>query len=349
MIAPPDETLPRSAPPLPEYSGVRVLVVGATGFIGRRVVRALARRGAEVVLAARDIGRARLVAAECGAGGALVLESMLEDARAVRELVAESRASVTFNLAAYGVDPAERDEAAAWRVNAAAAGWLAAAAATHADPTWSGACIVHAGTAAEYGDATGDLGEQTTPRPTGVYGRTKLAGSRAVLEACARMGRGGVVARLFTVYGPGEHAGRLLPALLDAAGHDRPLALTSGEHSRDFTFVDDVADGLLRLARASRESALVNLATGGLEPVRTFVEIAARELGIAPARLQFGAIPTRANEMRHAPVSVARLRALAGWAPPTTIAEGVRRTAREAGLLPPASSGPPTVDAVGAR
>ena len=74
-----------------------------------------------------------------------------------------------------------------------------------------------------------------------------------------------------------------------------------------------------------------------------------RELGIAPSRLAFGSVATRANEMRHAPVSIARLRALAGWAPPTSIAEGVRRTALEAGLVPPASPGPSAIDAVGAR
>jgi len=54
------------------------------------------------------------------------------------------------------------------------------------------------------------------------------------------------------------------------------------------------------------------------------VEIAAGELGIAPARLAFGALPTRPEEMAHDPVSTARLAHVTGWRPATTIAAGVR-------------------------
>ena len=67
---------------------------------------------------------------------------------------------------------------------------------------------------------------------------------------------------------------------------------------------------------------VVNLASGLLLPVRGFVETAAPILGIAPGRLQFGALATRPEEMAHAPVNVERLRGLLGWVPAADVAAG---------------------------
>jgi nucleoside-diphosphate-sugar epimerase len=136
------------------------------------------------------------------------------------------------------------------------------------------------------------------------------------------------VARLFTVYGPREHPGRLLPTLLRAARGDGPILLTAGAQRRDFTWVGDVVEGMLRLGvTREREPSVVNLATGELTSVREFVERAARVLGIAPERLHFGAQPTRAEEMVHDAVAIERLVARTAWRPATTIEAGVGLTA----------------------
>ena len=153
---------------------------------------------------------------------------------------------------------------------------------------------------------------------------------------CLAAQRDKLTARLFTVYGAGEHDGRLLPSLLAAAQGDEPLPLTEGFQKRDFTFVGDVADGLIRLAQTPSLAAfgmgsLVNLATGELSTVRSFVEAAAAVLGIEPDRLRFGELPTRGEEMAHEPVNIERLRSVLGWRPPTPIEAGVARTRDFAG------------------
>jgi nucleoside-diphosphate-sugar epimerase len=106
--------------------------------------------------------------------------------------------------------------------------------------------------------------------------------------------------------------------------------MSAGLQRRDFTYVEDVAEGLLRLGRSSAAvpGEIVNLATGQLTSVREFAAEAARVLGIPSDRLAFGALATRAEEMQHDPVSVTRLRQLLGWVPSMPIAEGVRRAAR---------------------
>jgi UDP-glucose 4-epimerase len=307
-----------------------VVVLGATGFIGRWVARSLVAGGAEVHAVVRDRAGAHATLPDLEAlAGLHALD--LTDARSLRRLLGMVRPSLAFNLAGYGVDRAERDDAIAAAVNEGVVRTLVEALAATADRRWRGQHLVHAGSALEYGEASGDLEEKsTTPRPTTTYGRTKLAATLAIGEAAPRLGLRAVTARLFTVYGPGEHDGRLLPALLAARAHAEPLPMTSGEQRRDFTYVGEVAEGLLRLGVSSAEpGAAVNLATGTLTSVRSFAERAARVLGISAERLRFGALPTRAEEMHHDPVTIARLRSLTGWTPSCGIEEGVRRTLAE--------------------
>jgi len=308
------------------YRGVPVLVTGGTGFIGRWVARALTAAGSRLHVVVRDEGVAAAMLRGWNIAGAPIVAD-LADPAGVATVVTRTRPAIVFNLAGYGVDPAERDEALATRLNAALPGQLAAAFVP--DPDWTGQHVVHAGTALEYGAAGGDLAESTSSAPTTWYGRSKLAGTQRLAQTAGGRGLRTVTARLFTVYGPGEHEGRLLPSLLAAARSDAALPLTAGLQQRDFTYVADVAEGLLRLGVLGQgELGAVNLATGRLTSVREFVETAARTLRISAERLRFGALPTRPEEMRHGPVNIGRLRALAGWVPTTTIDEGIARTAQ---------------------
>jgi len=191
---------------------------------------------------------------------------------------------------------------------------------------WPGQRLVHAGSALEYGLARGPLHEDTTGEVTTEYGRTKRAATTYLESSCPATGLRAVTARLFTVYGPGEHDGRLLPALRDAARRQVPLDLTNGDQQRDFTYVEDVAEGLLRLGiSAVPPGMVVNLATGRLTPVRVFAATAAPILGLAPAALRYGALAARTDEMYHDAVSIERLQRFTAWVPPTGVRDGIER------------------------
>ncbi len=315
-----------------------MLVLGASGFIGRWVARRLSAAGAAVTCAVRNVVAMRAVAAAYEIHGRVVTVDLTHDV-SVAALFEVHRPVVTFNLTGYGIDRSERDAGMAHRVNAELVGRLATLS-TQADaPGWTGARLVHTGSALEYGLIGGSLPEDSDPAPTTLYGQTKLAGTRLLRDHPARRS---VTARLFTVYGPGEHAGRLLPSLLAARGSGGSMALSVGTQRRDFTYVDDVAEGLLRLGTcASVLGGLVNLATGTTHSVRQFAETAAAVLGIPVGRLDFGALPQRDDEMPHGAVSLDRLRQSIAWVPRTTIADGVRRTATF--LDRPAASSAPAV------
>lgn len=301
------------------YRGRRVLVLGASGFIGRRVAAMLATLGADVVRVVRPGHESQVP------GGATPID--LAEPGAAARLVSSLGPAVTFNLAGYGVSPTQRDPDLAWQLNAALPTELARACEAAGDPDWTRLRLVHAGSALEYGTAPGDLIETTEPTPTTLYGTTKLAGTMALAEACAAGRLAGATARLFTVYGPGEAPGRLLPSLIGALDDSRHLPLTRGDQFRDFTFVDDVVEGMLRLGAGSAAGVgTVNLATGRLTRVREFVTRAAAVLGLESDRLGFGELPTRPEEMAHDPVNLDRLVGLTGWRPATAIEQGVAAT-----------------------
>jgi nucleoside-diphosphate-sugar epimerase len=302
-------------------------VLGASGFIGRWVARALCAQGAQVFLVVRNTDVARNIFGQSMAEQNII-EADLRDAASVRNVFRKIRPAVTFNLAGYGVDRSEIDEARADEINAQLVKYVCEAIAQSRDVKWCGQDIVHVGSGAEYGAIGGNLDEGSACRPTTFYGKSKLAGTFLLEECCKTLGIKGLTARLFTVYGPGEHSGRLLPALIDAAYSGTPILLTAGNQKRDFTYVQDVVEGLLRLGVVSeaKRGEIVNLATGKLISVRNFAETAARVIKIPLDHLKFGAISQRADEMEHGAVTVERLRQLISWTPPTEVEEGINDT-----------------------
>jgi nucleoside-diphosphate-sugar epimerase len=301
-------------------------VLGASGFIGRWVAHRLCLKEANVFLVVKDVKKANNIFTRYRISGEII-ELDLLDFKGLSDLINRIKPSIIFNLAGYGVDPSERDKAIAFKTNAYLLKTICETFSFPRDDEWVGQRIIHTGSALEYGNLIGDLSEDSIPNPTTLYGKSKLKGTQILSEFCKSNSLRGITARLFTVYGPGEHKGRLLPSLLEIARTGRCLELTSGFHKRDFTYVEDVAEGLLRLgASQAKPGNIINLATGILIPVREFVEVAAEVLEISQKRLKFGQIPTRKEEMEHSPVSIRKLKHLTSWSPLTTIEDGIYKT-----------------------
>ena len=308
------------------YDGTPAIVFGASGFIGRWVARALCARGAKVYLVVRNARLANKIFAAYGIDGD-VCELDLENLEQVKRLLQSVNPSIVFNLAGYGMDRSERDSRIAYRINTQLVEVMAATVSQARDPDWPGQNIVHVGTPLEYGTIGGNLSEDSNHNPTTLYGKSKLAGTQLLASSCKAYGIRGLTVRPFTVYGPGEPPGRLLPSLLETAKTQRPLQLTSGEQKRDFVYVENVSEGLLRLGLApAGRGDVVNLATGHLTSVRTFAETAAQILSIPQDRLRFGEIPPLDEEMHHSEVATERLRQLTAWMPSTGVTEGIQKT-----------------------
>lgn len=184
---------------------------------------------------------------------------------------------------------------------------------------------VMAGTCAEYDWRYGFCVEKQTPLlPATLYGTSKHALQILAQSYAGQTDLSLAWGRIFFVYGPHEHPGRLVSSLINGMLQQRPSPCSHGGQIRDFLHVQDVADALVALL----DSAVVgpvNIASGIPVSVR---EIAYKISGYFQADhlLQIGAIPTPENE---APLIVADIRCLfeeVGWRPQFDLDAGLAQT-----------------------
>lgn len=324
---------------LEAYRGRRVLITGASGFIGGWLTRLLHSSGAQIWISGRHAEPLEALREAWPFPGG-ILTGDLSAPGAFASLYRAAQPHIIFNTAGYGVDAAERDAALTERINHHLVEEIAATLDAEPGTDWRGLRLVHVGSAAEYGAVAGPVTEASSARPVNAYGRAKLAGTLALRRAIEGRGLRATTARLFTIYGPGEHAHRLLPSVFAAAEAGSTLDLTAGEQQRDFTYVAEAAEGLVRLgANAAPVPPVINIATGTLTSVRRFAETAGEVLGMRLGQLNFGALPARPDETPHGAVSTALLEATLGWKPATSVREGIRKTAAFSARLDAAKTG----------
>lgn len=162
--------------------------------------------------------------------------------------------------------------------------------------------LLVAGTCAEYGGQEGCLTEDTPAHPAHPYAAAKDALRRRLENVAVATGCGLTWLRIFYLFGAGQPERTLYSQLMRAiARGDAAFDMSAGEQVRDYLPVRQAAAGIttlaLRLARRCGGDGIVNLASGQPRTVRSLVEQWAREAGSA-IRLNCGAVPYLAHEPR---------------------------------------------------
>ncbi len=296
----------------------RVLLTGATGFLGSRAIGHLLAAGYEVHALAREPGTEERVSWHAA--------DLLDD-RQTAGVIEEVAPEHLLHLAWYA------EHGRFWTAPENS-DWVAATLRLLSRFAVSGGRrAVIAGSCAEYDweheyercrELAGPAGPATPTRPGTMYGVAKDA-ARAVSEAYARAcGLSLAWGRVFLLYGPGEDARRLVPFVTTALLAGEPAETTDGEQIRDLMHVEDVAAGLVALLGSGVEGP-VNVASGEAVPIRTVLESLAAASG-RPELLRLGALPRRAGEPQRLVAATERLSAEVGFTPRVDLAEGLRET-----------------------
>lgn len=290
----------------------RVLLTGATGFLGVPVLRALAAAGSEVhAVTSRPLA----TVPTADAGVTWHRADLLQPGESGR-LLACVRPEALLHLAWYATPPGYWTSPLNVRwVEATlelARGFIEA----------GGRRFVGAGTCAEY-DWTGGLcDEASTPiAPRTLYGTAKAAAGSVVRSLSAQAGVSAAWARLFFLLGPGDHPARLVPSLVQALAGGREARCTSGRLVRDFLHVDDAASALVALLR-SEVTGGINIASG--EPAA--LEMVARAVAERLERPGLLRVDPGTAEDPVVVAGVERLRGEVGWRPARTLQEAVDDT-----------------------
>jgi nucleoside-diphosphate-sugar epimerase len=246
---------------------MKALITGAGGFVGANLVRHLLDRGDEPVAVIRPGPTSwRLRGATTEARVEMV---DLRRAQDVARVVADVAPDVIFNLAAYGAYSWQTDLDEMLAVNVRATETLLEAA-RRVD-----ARLVQAGSSSEYGFANRATAELDRVAPNSYYAVTKVAATHLCRLAAAQHGQHAVTLRLYSVYGPWEEPGRLMPTLVDRALDGTYPPLAAPGTARDFVWIDDVCDAFVRAATTDLEDrgAVLNVASGAQTTLRSLVDI----------------------------------------------------------------------------
>ena len=304
--------------PIPNMMPQRILVTGATGFIGARVAERLLARGHRLALLLRNAQthhRAAAIYKEC-----VIVSGDLANPRGYSAGLSDFRPQTVIHAAWHGAGGADRNEFAQIR-NVDATAWLLELAAVAGARTFIGL-----GSQAEYGPQNRKLDEQAPTEPTTLYGHSKLAAC-GVTEAMCRMKELRYAwLRIFSTYGPRDNPAWMMPSLISALSAGRTPALTYAEQKWDFLYVDDAADAVVAVAESSSASGIFNLGSGEAPPLRDTITLI-RDLVSPNAVLGFGQVPYRRDQVMHLEADIGRLTHLTGWTPRVPLSAGLKRTA----------------------
>ncbi|MGW7688967.1 NAD-dependent epimerase/dehydratase family protein [Streptomyces asiaticus] len=290
------------------------VVIGGTGFLGRHICAALAAHGYDVLAVARKLAQPT--------PGARFLPLDVASATVGEIAEAVGSADLVVNAAGdLGADDEERMTAG----HVLLVDRLVRAVSTlRRRPR-----LLQLGTVHEYGPVPEGtaIAEDHPTAPGSLYARTKLAGSRIVLDATEAGRVDGCVLRLTNGCGPGAplhgFLGRLA-AQLRATSEDAPLTLTVVDNQRDFVDVRDIAGAVVLAAGTRATGRLINIGSGTATSMRELAGILVSVSGVPPHLVRKGQAPVHSKGGAWTQADIRLARGRLGWSPRVPLERSLR-------------------------
>ena len=252
---------------------MRALVTGGAGFIGGHLVEKLVERDWDVIVF-DNFERASLETLRSLPSEAELRRIDIRDLEAMKRYAGD--VDVIFHLAALtDVVESEVKKDEYWNVNVVGTENVLKIAKD------VGAKLVFTSSAAVYGELDNVAREDLKPSPISFYGITKLECEKLCMRYYEEYGIDIVVLRLFNVFGERAQGG-VVKIFLERAREGKPLIIYGdGEAVRDFIYVGDVVDALIKAALSGKASGrILNIASGKPTRVRELAEAVVKETGV---------------------------------------------------------------------
>lgn len=290
----------------------KILVTGASGFIGRQAVSILSAEG-------YDVHAADLKTIEDGGKTVHWHKTDLMDCVQVSRLMSEVRPDALLHFAWYAI-PGK------YWISLENLRWVGASLELLKEfYDKGGKRVVMAGTCAEYDWKYEICSEFKTPlKPATLYGTCKKS-LYEMLEAFSKeTGLSSAWGRVFFLYGPHEYPDRLVPVVINSLLNGKPCALSNGMQIRDFLYVEDVASAFVALLKSDIRGP-VNIGSGNPVPMREVACAIGKKLG-RPDLINFSKRGLPASEPMRLEADVRRLNKEVGWKAVYNIDKGIERT-----------------------
>jgi len=290
----------------------RILLTGATGFIGQQCLPLLVARGYQVhVVSSRSIS---------GKQGDVIWHQVdLFDALQVKAFIARLKPTHLLHLAWF-TEPGKY-----WNSLENIRWVQASLSLMQVFGNNGGQRVVVAGTCAEYDWRPGFCSETATPLvPSTFYGVCKHSLQLLLSGLGKESGFSAAWGRIFHVYGPNEYPTRLVPYVIRSLLAKELAQCSHGQQIRDYMYVVDVADAFVALLE-SPVTGPVNIASGMSLTVEKIVQMIAQKLE-RPDLLRLSVSPTPESEPASITADVSRLREEVRWHPAYDLSRGLEET-----------------------
>jgi UDP-glucose 4-epimerase len=291
------------------FKGHRILVTGASGFIGSHLCPRLCQEGAEV----HAVYRSQYPTSP---GDLHWWQADLAELAEVRKVFGRAQPEIIFHLASHVKGAPDLE---------------------HVLPTFQSnlQSTVNLLTVAAESDCrrvvlTGSLAEPEVENgetfPSAPYAAAKWASSGYARMFHALYKLPVLIARVFMVYGPGQRdLTKLVPYVTLSLLQGKTPKISSGQRLVDWIYVSDLVNGFLALAQASDvDGATLDLGSGSLVSIREIVQQLSLLVG-AQAKVEFGALPDRPLEPTRVAKTAETFEKI-GWKPQVCLREGLERT-----------------------
>ena len=297
-----------------------ILVLGASGFIGRNLYGRIAASRSDVFAVVQhekswrmeDVPDDRIIAVD------------LTDPVATRNMVTSTRPQTILDCAAYGAYSFEQDPAKIYQTNFQSLVNLVELCAEVRVSAY-----IHAGSSSEYGTNTSAPTEEESCQPNSHYAVSKLASANFLGYMgkhrdfpCAHL-------RLYSVYGPLEDTSRLVPNVLKCALGGSLPPFVDARTSRDFVFVEDACSAFILAAsrmNPTLHGEIFNIGSGRKTTIAELAEQVKSQFGIAE-QPKFGAMEGRAWDLPDWYSNPDKAARMLGWRAATPLADGLNKTA----------------------
>jgi UDP-glucose 4-epimerase len=186
--------------------------------------------------------------------------------------------------------------------------------------TWLGL-----GSQAEYGPCQEIISENYTPRPTTLYGVSKLTTQMLGERLCQEYGIRFAWLRLFSSYGPKDNPDWLIPYLIRSLMQNEIPKLTAAEQLWDYIYAEDVASAIRAVLESNSANGVFNLGSGNAYMLKNIIEMI-RDYVAPGTPLGFGQIGYRLDQVMHLQADISKLNLATGWLPQVEIERGIKET-----------------------
>ena len=300
----------------------KILVTGATGFVGSHMAHRLVKDGHEVHVIIRE--KSNTYRIDDIISNVSVHKGNLEDKTFLQSIVKNFRFDGIFHFAASLIIPGVTDDDF---INTNALGTLNLIN-TLAETDYS--FFINSGSFLEYGSKTVAIKESDICLPNELYGITKLTGTLYARVISKTKNKPIITFRIFTPYGPFNGRDRLVHRIIANSLDNKDIELTSPNVSRDFIFTDDIIDLYLEAAeKASQFSGeIFNAGTGVKTTIGELVDYVVKKIG-SKSNIKWGAFQSAKYDSDIWQADMTKTFSTFKWRPKYDLKSGVDKTIEE--------------------